>query len=154
QSDIELGAAKRVAVKALLERGADDIGAPASGHDFLTGGDESGAHRRRLFAAPATAIALFEVSYERFIFGGKRQDRSEWQLQFPTRSQAKVRVDLEAAIGNDLSGVEQRVRVKRIFDLAHDTKQTVADLVGHEFRSGDADPMFGGERAFELTDEA
>ncbi len=56
---------------AQLKRGADRIRATARGHVFLAGGEKSRAHRGRIFAAAAAAVALLEIADKRFVLEGE-----------------------------------------------------------------------------------
>src|SRR5262245_27519400 len=71
------GARLRRARKRAGECGANDVGASASGHDFLTGRQKSRAHGGCFLTATATAIALLEVLHEGFVFGGIGQHGGE-----------------------------------------------------------------------------
>src|SRR4029077_9145598 len=57
--------AVRVPIGAQRERGANDIGASARGHDFFARRDERWAHDRPILAAAAAAVALLEIANER-----------------------------------------------------------------------------------------
>src|SRR5207237_2579214 len=54
-----------------FERGTNDIGASARGHNFFARRDERRAHDRRVFAATAAAVALLEIADERAVFERK-----------------------------------------------------------------------------------
>ena len=64
---------------------------------------ERRAHRRRVFAAAAAAVALFQVADERAVLGRKRQHRLERQRQLVTRAQPQVGVDVKSPVGNDFA---------------------------------------------------
>jgi len=82
-----------VPIGAQRERGTNDVGASAGGHDFFARGDERWAHDRRVFAAAAAAIALLEIADERAVFERKRQPWREWQLKRLREILAQMIVD-------------------------------------------------------------
>src|SRR5712692_10177883 len=92
--------------RAHFERGANDVGASARGHNFVTGGDKRRAHDRRVFAAAGAAVALLEIADEGTVFEGKRESRLEWQLERPRKILAQMIVDLVPAVIEDFSGIE------------------------------------------------
>src|ERR1700726_69305 len=85
--------AVRMPVGAQLQRGANDVGAPARGHDLFARGDECWAHDRRVFAATATAVALLEIADERAILERKCKSWFKWQLERFGEILAEVVVD-------------------------------------------------------------
>ena len=145
--------AQRIADAAQFQRGANGVGASPGGHDFLAGGDEGGAHGRGVFAATAAAVALFQVADEGAVLGRESQDGRERELQ-RRAGQAEAGVNMIAAVGNDLAGIEGVPGIEGGFDVAGELHQFRAEVVGNKFGAGDADTMFGGERTVELPDKA
>src|SRR5438105_10124512 len=77
-----------------FQRGANDVGPSARGHDFFARGDECWAHDRRVFAASAAAVALLEIADERVIFEGERKSWRKREFDRPLVILAQVIVDL------------------------------------------------------------
>ena len=62
------------------------------------------------------------------VFRGEREDRLERQCD--VNLGAKVFVDFEAAVRDDLAGIENVLRIKNIFDVSEQLHQ----LITHEHR--------------------
>ena len=102
-----------------LERGADDVGAAARGHDLFSGGHESRTHDAAVFQAAAATVALFEVADERPVLERERQHRLEWKFKWASKIFAQMVVDPVAAILENFSRIENVFRIKCVFDLTH-----------------------------------
>src|SRR5262249_24894037 len=115
------GGAERVAIRytAHFERGANGVGASASGHDFLAGRNEGWTHRGGFFAAAPATGALLEVAGKGTVLGGKGQHRCERKAQTVTGTETQVFIDVKASIMNDLARIEEVMRVERRFDFGH-----------------------------------
>src|SRR5207237_4972820 len=170
QRSIEFRRAQRiVSVHAEFERGPDDVGASARGHDFFARCDECRAHDRRVLAATGATIALLEIADERAVLKRKGEDRLKWKLEWAREVFAQMIVNpgRDAALPRKRSGagaarqpylenfprIENVFRIESIFDCAHHLEQLVAELLAHVFSAGDADAMLSGERTFELAHE-
>src|ERR1700719_2100273 len=92
-----------MSIHAHLECGANDVRAPAGGHDFVTCGDESRAHDRCVLAATAATVALFEIADEGAILERKRQARRERSLKWPSKIVAEEIVDLMPTVTEDFA---------------------------------------------------
>src|SRR5262245_26166149 len=66
---------------------------------------------------------------------------------------AKIFVDVVAAVGNDFAGIEKVVGIESRFDFGHNAEQTFTNLLRHVFRSRDTDAMLAGEGAIELLNQ-
>src|SRR6266404_9793827 len=145
--------------RAHLERGANDIGTSAGGHDLIARGDECWAHDRRVFATAAAAVALLEITDEGAVFKSKGESRRERQLERPREILAQTIVDRVpvpvrlAPVVEDFAGIKNVFRIERVFNFAHDAEQLIAQLLAHVFGARDTDSVLGGKRAFELSDE-
>src|SRR5437763_16570477 len=104
--------------KAQFQRGANNVRATARGHHFFASGDERRAHDVPLFQTAAATVALFEVANERAVLECERQDRLEWKLERARKVFAQMAIDFVAAIGKNLSGVENIFRIAHSFDLS------------------------------------
>src|SRR5438132_1646992 len=104
--------------KPQFQRGANDVGASARGHNFFARGDKRRAHDRRVFAATGSPVALLEIADEGTVFEGKRESRLEWQLERLRKILAQVIVDLVPDVAKNLSGIENVFRIERVFDFA------------------------------------
>ena len=82
-----------VSANAQFQRGADDVGAAARGHDFFVGGHKCWTHDAGLFKATAAAVALFQVADERMIFEREGEHGVEWELQRSCEVFAQMIVD-------------------------------------------------------------
>src|SRR5207248_2579486 len=89
---------------------------------------------------------------ERMVLERERQSRLERQLDWSYEVVPQVIVDLVSETEN-LSGIKNIFRIERAFDLAHDVKQRVAELIAHVFGAGNPDAVLGRDRTFELPDE-
>src|SRR5205085_5027184 len=69
------------------------------------------------------------------------------------RFDAKMVVDPETAVAENLPRIEKAFWIEGRLDLAHDPEQLLADLSLHVLRAGHADAMFRRERSFELPNE-
>src|SRR4029077_470743 len=151
---IEFSRFQRImSIHAYLECGANDVGAPAGGHDFVTCGDESRAHDRCVLAATAATVALFEIADEGAILERKRQARRERKLQWPRKIVPQVIVDLMPAVAQDFARVENVFWIKSLFDLAHESEQFVAELLPHVIGARDPDAVLRRKRTLELPNE-
>src|SRR5947208_15820229 len=139
-----------MSVHAQLQRGTNNVGAPARRHHLFTGGHESRTHDTSLFKAAAAAVALLEIPYERIILERESEHRLEWKFERAREIFAQMIVDLMTTVAENFSRIENVLRIECTLDLAQDFKQFVAELVAHVFGARDADPVLGGERTFEL----
>ena len=131
--------------EAQFQRGANNVRATARGHHFFASGDERRAHNTGVFTAAAATVALFEVADERAILECERQYRLERKLERARKVFAQMAVYLVAAIGKNLSRIENIFRIEHALDLAQYSKQIIAELFLHVFGARDADAMLGGE---------
>src|SRR5262245_9875967 len=113
--------------------------------------NERRAHDAALFEAAAAAVALFEVACERSILKCKCEQRLKWNFERTTEILTQMTVDLVSAIRENLSRIENVLRIERAFDFAHHLEQLIAKLVAHIFGTRDTHAMLGGERTFELS---
>src|SRR5205823_461491 len=120
----------------------NNVRATARRHDFVAGRNERRAHDRRIFATPATAVALLEIADERLVLECEGESRRERQLDRSREIVSKVIVDLVGESEN-FSGIENVFWVERFLDLAHDVEERVSELIAHVFRPRDPDPVFG-----------
>src|SRR5438132_14405314 len=139
--------------KPYFERGTNDIGASARGHNFFARRDERRAHDRRVFAATTAAVALLEIADERAVFERKCKSWRKRKAERPLEILAQVVVDLVPAVAENLAGIENVFRIERAFDFAHHAEQLVAELLPHVFSARRADSVLGGKRAFELSNQ-
>src|SRR6266487_6752994 len=106
-----------VSVYAQLQRGADDVGAAARGHDFLAGRHERWAHDAGLFKAAAAAVALLEIADERAVLKRKGEDRLKWKLERACEIFAQMIVDLMPAVCENFPGIKNVFRIEDSFDF-------------------------------------
>jgi len=153
---LQFRAHQRVRVaETVFEHRAYGVGAAPSRHDFFAGGDVGRAHGRRVFAATAAPVALFEVSGERPVFVGERKYGGKRQRELVPIAHAQIRVDAEPVLtGDDLARIEDALWVEELLDLAHDREQFGSYLLLHELGTRDADAVFAGERRVEPAREA
>src|SRR5438874_13004748 len=108
-----------VTVYTHLERGADDVGAAARGHDLFSGGHESRTHDAAVFQAAAATVALFKVADERPVLERERQHRLEWKFKWASNIFAQMIVDPVAVILDNFSRIENAFRIKAEYELTH-----------------------------------
>src|SRR5438094_9006967 len=118
-----------MSVHAQLQRGTNNVGAPARRHHLFTGGHESRTHDTSLFKAAAAAVALLEIPYERIIPERESEHRLEGQFERAREIFAQMTVALVATVAEDFSRIENVLRIAGTLDLAQDFKPVVAELV-------------------------
>ncbi len=77
-----------------FERGANDVGAAARGHDLIVVAMNVGHIIAGLFKAAAAAVALLEIADERSVLERKREHGLEWKFNWAREIFAQMVVDL------------------------------------------------------------
>src|SRR5207237_8370828 len=128
-----------------------DVVAPSTaGYEFFAGGEKGRAHCRRVLPTTTAAIALLKVADEGSIFEGEGEPGRELQIDGSGKIFAQTGINLKTASAENLSRIHPVPRIENAFDLAHRSKQFVAQLFAHVFRARDPDAVLGRERTFEL----
>ena len=154
QGCVQFRRAQRVVtVHAHFERGPDNVGAATRGHDFFASREKRRTHRRRIFAAAATTIALLQVPDERSVLKREGQYRLKWKLEMTREVFTQMIIDFVPAVGENFPWIKNVLRIERIFDCAHHFKQLIPNLLAHVFGARDTDAMLSRKRAFELPNQ-
>ena len=77
-----------------FERGANDVGAAARGHDLIVCRNERWAHHAGLFKAAAAAVALLEIADKRSVLERKCEHGLERKFNWAREIFAQMLVDL------------------------------------------------------------
>ena len=105
--------------------------------------DECRAHDAVVFKAAAAAVALLEVACERSVFERKREHGLKWKFEGTSKILAQMTVDFVSMpvrlgpIRENFSGIENILRIERVFDFTHHLEQLIAKLVAHIFGARD-----------------
>src|SRR5437667_10470387 len=101
-----------MSVHAQLQRGTNNVGAPARRHDLFVGGHESRTHDTSLFKAAAAAVALLEIPYERIILERESEHRLEWKFERAREMFAQMSVDLVTTVAEKCYQIENVIQLE------------------------------------------